>query len=141
MDLTRRALQVAPELLGCVLRVRGIDAQGLEGLSAERTLVVHTQPEPPLLMDPAPEAATTAQTDSTVTDFIIRFVVKVTEPQRSGIQVVFIRCGSGGNHRTIQLGMSAHCNVEATITGKHSGLFSNGVKAALHLIPGGSDVT
>ncbi|CAD5555250.1 Uncharacterised protein [Escherichia coli] len=88
-----------------------------------------------------PEAATTAQTDSTVTDFIIRFVVKVTEPQRSGIQVVFIRCGSGGNHRTIQLGMSAHCNVEATITGKHSGLFSNGVKAALHLIPGGSDVT
>lgn len=33
-----------------------------------------------------PEAATTAQTDSTVTDFIIRFVVKVTEPQRSGIR-------------------------------------------------------
>lgn len=42
------------------LRVRGIDAQGLEGLSAERTLVIHTQPEPPLLIDPAPEAATTA---------------------------------------------------------------------------------
>lgn len=41
------------------LRVRGIDAQGLEGLSAERTLVIHTQPEPPLLIDPAPEAATT----------------------------------------------------------------------------------
>ena len=42
------------------LRVRGIDAQGLEGLSAERKLVIHTQPEPPLLIDPAPEAATTA---------------------------------------------------------------------------------
>lgn len=42
------------------LRVRGIDAQGLEGLSVERTLVIHTQPEPPLLIDPAPEAATTA---------------------------------------------------------------------------------
>ncbi|BDT67715.1 hypothetical protein os1_18930 [Comamonadaceae bacterium OS-1] len=42
------------------LRVRGIDAQGLEGLSAERTLVIHTQPEPPLLIDPAPQAATTA---------------------------------------------------------------------------------
>jgi hypothetical protein len=42
------------------LRVRGIDAQGLEGLSAERRLVIHTQPEPPLLIDPAPEAATTA---------------------------------------------------------------------------------
>ena len=41
------------------LRVRGIDAQGLEGLSAERTLVIHTQPEPPLLISPAPEAATT----------------------------------------------------------------------------------
>ncbi|WP_295958825.1 fibronectin type III domain-containing protein [Rhodoferax sp.] len=41
------------------LRVRGIDAQGLEGLSAERTLVIHTQPEPPLLIDPAPNAATT----------------------------------------------------------------------------------
>ena len=43
-----------------VLRVRGIDAQGLEGLSAQRTLVIHTQPEPPLLIDPVPEAATTA---------------------------------------------------------------------------------
>jgi hypothetical protein len=43
-----------------VLRVRGIDAQGLEGLSAERQLVIHTQPEPPLLIDPAPDAATTA---------------------------------------------------------------------------------
>lgn len=43
-----------------VLRVRGIDAQGLEGLSAERALVIHTQPEPPLLIDPAPEAVTTA---------------------------------------------------------------------------------
>ncbi len=42
------------------LRVRGIDAQGLEGLSAERTLVIHTQPEPPLLIEPAPQAATTA---------------------------------------------------------------------------------
>ncbi len=42
------------------LRVRGIDAQGLEGLSAERKLVIHTQPEPPLLIDPAPDAATTA---------------------------------------------------------------------------------
>ncbi|WP_348014810.1 FecR domain-containing protein [Rhodoferax sp.] len=43
-----------------VLRVRGIDAQGLEGLSAQRTLVIHTQPEPPLLIDPASDAATTA---------------------------------------------------------------------------------
>ncbi|MBY0410698.1 MAG: FecR domain-containing protein [Burkholderiaceae bacterium] len=42
------------------LRVRGIDAQGLEGLSVQRTLVIHTQPEPPLLIEPAPEAATTA---------------------------------------------------------------------------------
>jgi hypothetical protein len=42
------------------LRMRGIDAQGLEGLSAERTLVIHTQPEPPLLISPAPQAATTA---------------------------------------------------------------------------------
>lgn len=41
-----------------VLRVRGIDAQGLEGLSAERTLVIHTQPEPPLLISPASEATT-----------------------------------------------------------------------------------
>ena len=41
------------------LRVRGIDAQGIEGLSAERTLVIHTQPEPPLLIEPAPETTTT----------------------------------------------------------------------------------
>ncbi|WP_394790946.1 FecR domain-containing protein [Rhodoferax sp.] len=43
-----------------VLRVRGIDAQGLEGLNAERTLVVHARPEPPLLIEPAPESMTTA---------------------------------------------------------------------------------
>ena len=42
------------------LRVRGINAQGLEGLSTERTLVIQTQPEPPLPINPAPEAATTA---------------------------------------------------------------------------------
>nr|WP_315429899.1 FecR domain-containing protein [uncultured Albidiferax sp.] len=44
-----------------VLRVRGIDAQGLEGLSSQRTLVVHARPEPPLLIEPAPEAVTTAE--------------------------------------------------------------------------------
>jgi predicted phage tail protein len=43
-----------------VVRVRAIDAQGLEGLSAQRTLVVHARPEPPLLIAPAPDAATTA---------------------------------------------------------------------------------
>ena len=41
-----------------LLRVRGIDAQGLEGLSTERRLVIHTQPEPPLLIEPATEAVT-----------------------------------------------------------------------------------
>lgn len=40
-----------------VLRVRGIDAQGLEGRSAEQLLVVHARPEPPLLIEPAADAA------------------------------------------------------------------------------------
>lgn len=40
-----------------VLRVRGIDAQGLEGHSAEQLLVVHARPEPPLLIEPASDAA------------------------------------------------------------------------------------
>lgn len=44
-----------------VLRVRAIDAQGLEGLSSQRTLVVHARPEPPLLIEPAPDAVTTAE--------------------------------------------------------------------------------
>ena len=44
-----------------VLRVRGIDAQGLEGLSSQRTLVVHARPEPPLLIEPAPDTVTTAE--------------------------------------------------------------------------------
>lgn len=39
-----------------VLRVRAIDANGLEGLSVERTLEVWARPEPPLLLDPAPDA-------------------------------------------------------------------------------------
>jgi len=43
-----------------VLRARAIDAQGLEGLSAERSLVVHARPEPPLLIEPAADGATTA---------------------------------------------------------------------------------
>lgn len=41
-----------------VVRVRAIDAQGLEGFSAQRTLVVHARPEPPLLMEPAPDRVT-----------------------------------------------------------------------------------
>ena len=87
-----------------------------------------------------PEAATTAQTDSTVTDSYNPLCCEGHRTPAFRVSVV-LSGGSGGNHRTIQLGMSAHCNVEATITGKHSGLFSNGVKAVLHLIPGGSDVT
>ncbi|APW38115.1 hypothetical protein RD110_13670 [Rhodoferax koreense] len=42
-----------------VLRVRAIDAQGLEGLSAERALQVHARPAPPLLIEPAPDAVLT----------------------------------------------------------------------------------
>lgn len=63
------------------LRVRGIDAQGLEGLSAERTLVIHTQPEPPLLIDPAPEAATTTARPSlrwTGTDASLQYRVQLS---------------------------------------------------------------
>jgi hypothetical protein len=39
-----------------VIRVRGVDADGLEGWSAQHTLTLHARPEPPLLIDPAPEA-------------------------------------------------------------------------------------
>ena len=42
-----------------VLRVRGIDANGLEGRSAQRVLQVHTQPVPPLQIEPAPGSITT----------------------------------------------------------------------------------
>ena len=41
-----------------VLRVRGIDASGLEGISAERVLSIQARPEPPLLIEPAPDAVT-----------------------------------------------------------------------------------
>ena len=70
-----------------VLRVRGIDAQGLEGLSAERTLVVHTQPEPPLLMDPAPEAATTVPRPSlrwTQADASLHYRVQISSSSGNG---------------------------------------------------------
>ncbi len=51
-----RALDIADG--SYVLRVRGIDAKGIEGLSAQSTLVVHARPEPPLLIEPAPDAVT-----------------------------------------------------------------------------------
>ena len=38
------------------LRVRGIDAQGLEGLNADRAFELDARPEPPLLTAPAPGA-------------------------------------------------------------------------------------
>ncbi len=42
------------------LRVRAIDAQGLEGQSAQRQIVVHARPEPPLLIEPGADAPVTA---------------------------------------------------------------------------------
>lgn len=42
-----------------LLRVRGIDAQGLEGLPGERVLQVRARPGPPLLLAPAPDAVVT----------------------------------------------------------------------------------
>ncbi len=38
-----------------LLRVRAIDGNGLEGLDAERQIVIHARPEPPLLRQPAPD--------------------------------------------------------------------------------------
>ena len=49
-----RSLDIADS--SYVLRVRAIDVNGLEGLSAERALEVWARPEPPLLLDPAPDA-------------------------------------------------------------------------------------
>ena len=43
-----------------MVRVRGIDPQGLEGLAAQRPLELHVRPEPPMLIEPAPGATTTA---------------------------------------------------------------------------------
>jgi hypothetical protein len=39
-----------------VIRVRAIDAQGLEGFPTQRPLILHARPEPPLLIEPAPDA-------------------------------------------------------------------------------------
>ncbi len=39
-----------------VLRLRAIDSQGLEGRSSERAIELFTQPPPPILIEPAPEA-------------------------------------------------------------------------------------
>ncbi len=41
-----------------VLRVRTVDAQGLEGPSAERRLEIFTQPAAPFLIEPAPDTQT-----------------------------------------------------------------------------------
>lgn len=41
-----------------VVRVRAVDARGLEGFSAQRTLVVHARPAAPLMIEPVPLAAT-----------------------------------------------------------------------------------
>lgn len=39
-----------------VIRVRGVDPQGLEGWSAQHSFTLRARPEPPLLMEPMPEA-------------------------------------------------------------------------------------
>ena len=44
-----------------VVRVRAIDAQGLEGYSTDRTIRVHARPEPPVLIDPPLDAQLTAE--------------------------------------------------------------------------------
>ncbi|MFT3717595.1 FecR domain-containing protein [Pseudorhodoferax sp.] len=42
-----------------VLRLRAIDAQGLEGLAAERPLRIHARPPPPMQIEPPPGATVT----------------------------------------------------------------------------------
>lgn len=44
-----------------VVRVRAIDADGLEGRTAEQTIEVRARPEPPLLIEPAAQAVTQAE--------------------------------------------------------------------------------
>lgn len=43
-----------------VVRMRAVDADGIEGRSSERTLEVRARPEPPLLIEPAPQSTTEA---------------------------------------------------------------------------------
>jgi len=69
-----------------LLRVRAIDAQGLEGLSAERALVVHARPEPPLLIEPAPDAVTTSERPSfrwTQADPALTYRLQITRAQEA----------------------------------------------------------
>ena len=44
-----------------VVRVRAIDPKGLEGFSADRPFTLHARPEPPVLLEPAPDAQATAE--------------------------------------------------------------------------------
>ncbi|KQP18016.1 hypothetical protein ASF43_09160 [Pseudorhodoferax sp. Leaf267] len=60
-DATTRAPRLGVRELAdghYMLRVRAIDAQGLEGLPQERRLELHARPEPPLLIEPVPGAVT-----------------------------------------------------------------------------------
>ena len=42
-----------------VARVRGVDPNGLEGFSTDQPITIHARPEPPVLVDPAPDAGLT----------------------------------------------------------------------------------
>jgi hypothetical protein len=44
-----------------IVRVRGIDANGLEGFSADRAITIHARPEPPVLIDPPSDAQLAAE--------------------------------------------------------------------------------
>lgn len=44
-----------------VARVRAIDARGLEGFDASIAITIHARPEPPVLIDPAPDGVVTAE--------------------------------------------------------------------------------
>ena len=74
------------------VRVRGIDAQGLEGIAAQRKLVIHTQPEPPLLIEPAPDSATPA----------IRPTLRWTQGEASLQYRVEIRHEGAGTQQIVQ---------------------------------------
>ncbi len=87
-----------------------------------------------------PEASRAADADARMLSFEICFIVDIAEAQCSGIKAVFVRRGRGGNHCAIQLCMSANGDIKAAITGKHPGLFSHRVKAALHLVLTGADI-
>ncbi|CAI1819643.1 Uncharacterised protein [Serratia quinivorans] len=82
----------------------------------------------------ATDAAAGTDAHALVLHLEISLIVDVLKAQRPGIELVFVRRGGAANHRAVKLGMFAHRQIKAALTGEYTGLLLHAVVVAVHLV-------